>query len=110
MGAGDTTREIWQWQKHLAPPGKSTKYFWFILKGSEWKALQESAGATSVQELSLELHRDIKEAHTQSINADVLRELDQQGIGVCQHCTMPLLSPYDPQFEAEKQIVLDITQ
>jgi hypothetical protein len=105
---GDTTIEIWQ--KHLAPPGGSTKYSWFILKDSDRNALAEKANATSVRELSLDVDRDIKGGHAEKIRADVLRALDEQGIGVCQHCTMPLLSPDDPHFDAKKKIILDLTQ
>ena len=77
---------------------------------SDWKALAEKAGATSVRDLKLEKDRDEKEAEKEEVRRDVMRELREQGIHVCQHCTMPNLDPDDPQFAIKRNAIISFTR
>jgi hypothetical protein len=79
-----------------------TKYAWFALSSSGWKALSDAARASSPQTLDSAVR---KRGQQTSIDAAVQDEMNEAGLVQCYTCTMPVLDTKDPEFAQKKAAI-----
>jgi hypothetical protein len=91
-------------KRNLPPPHENTKHTWWVLSPAGHEALAAHARETTVANL----FSAVRVRSLATIRKAARQEIREQGIHECPRCYVPVLDPYDPEYEEKDAFMLRI--
>ena len=88
----------------LPPPKGNTKHAWWVLSSAGRDAITAHARETTVANL----FSAVRVRSLATIRKAARQEIREQGIHECPRCYVPVLDPYDPEYEEKDAFMLRI--